>query len=498
MRTWFWTLLLLVAAVALAVVLREHSGNVIVILPPWRVQVSTTFAALLIIALFVAIYVSLRLLGWLFSVPGSLRTWHGRRAQRRDHDLLERGWVELLQGRYAQAERDLSRLLTQTKASNRKAIAALSAARAAHGLGKHQRRDALLGMADDYLGDDQSLRQAAAVAGADMLLEQGRAQEALARLGAQQDDKHCPLHVARLMLRAHAELGHHAQILSLARNLVRRGLMEREQASPVIDQAGAALLGQADGDAWHAVWKDFKSDERTLPRIALAAACGFESQGKPDDATRILEAAISARMAPELLAAYARCDADQVPHRLEKAETWRKKYPDDPDLLASLGELCLIGQIWGTAERYLQRSLSLRDDARVHALLGNLYERLDRPLLARHHWRQAAAAGKTLPLLTSDAPLPAADTRSDPIVPDVEGLEELTPFAMGGSAMVVTRAATSPDASATRPVDDEAVTAQGNIEELFDSAVPPSIDPLDAPSETDKPSHPSAQDAELR
>jgi len=152
MRAWFWTLLLLLVAVTLAVMLREHGGNVILVMPPWRVQVSTTFAVLLLISLFVAIHVGLRLLGWLGSLPERMRTWKGRRAQRRDHDLLERGWVALLEGCYDQAERDLTRLLTQTKVPNRKVIAALSAARAAHSLGKYHRRDALLGMADDYLG----------------------------------------------------------------------------------------------------------------------------------------------------------------------------------------------------------------------------------------------------------------------------------------------------------------------------------------------------------
>ena len=37
MRTWFWTLLLAVVAVALAVVLRSHSGNVLLLVWPWRI-----------------------------------------------------------------------------------------------------------------------------------------------------------------------------------------------------------------------------------------------------------------------------------------------------------------------------------------------------------------------------------------------------------------------------------------------------------------------------
>ncbi|KAG1301638.1 hypothetical protein G6F63_016794 [Rhizopus arrhizus] len=54
--------------------------------------------------------------------------------------------------------------------------------------------------------------------------------------------------------------------------------------------------------------------------------------------------------------------------------------------------LCLNGQLWGQAERYLLRSLSRRSDAQTHALLGSLYDRLDRPADAVRHWRLATAA----------------------------------------------------------------------------------------------------------
>ena len=100
MRTWFWTVFLVVVAVALAVVLQAHTGNVVLLVPPYRVEVSFTLAVLLLVATFVALYVTLRLLAWLVALPGRVRDWRGRRAQARDHDLMEKGWVGLLEGRF--------------------------------------------------------------------------------------------------------------------------------------------------------------------------------------------------------------------------------------------------------------------------------------------------------------------------------------------------------------------------------------------------------------
>ncbi|MBO9332394.1 protoheme IX synthesis protein [Achromobacter xylosoxidans] len=422
MRTWFWTLLLAVVAVALAVVLRSHSGNVLLLIWPWRIEMSLTLAVLLIVAAFIVLYVGLRLLAWLLAIPDRVRAWRGKRAQARDHELLERGWIGLLEGRYTTAEKDLTKLLDQTKVRTRCVLAALSAARAAHGLGEFDRRDRLLATAQEQAGAEPGLIEATATVSADMLLDQGRAERALAVLEPLADGGARHLHTMRLLLRAHAALHHDEEVFSLARGLVRRNAMARPEADHLIDASGSARLRAAAGtESWRAIWKDLKAEERLLPEIALAGAAGFEAAGEANEAARVLEAAIAVKFNPALVAAYARCEAEQVSRRLARAETWLQQRPTDPDLLTALGMLCLNGQLWGQAERYLLRAISRRSDAQTHALLGSLYDRLDRPADAVRHWRLATAASMALPVLASDAALPAADTGSDPYRVDAEG-----------------------------------------------------------------------------
>lgn len=422
MRTWFWTLLLAVIAVALAVVLRSHSGNVLLLVWPWRINMSLTLAVLLVVATFIVLYVGLRLLAWLLAIPDRVRVWRGKRAQARDHELLERGWIGLLEGRYAVAEKDLTKLLDQTKVQTRRVLAALSAARAAHGLGEFDRRDRLLATAQEQAGTDPGMVEATATVSADMLLDQGRPERALAVLAPLADGGARHLHTMRLLLRAHTALHHHDQVFTLARGLVRRNALARSEADALIDASGAARLrAAARGDGWRAIWKDLKAEERLLPDIALSGAAAFDAAGEANEAARVLEAAIAVKFNPTLVAAYARCEADQVSRRLAKAETWLQQRPTDPDLLTALGMLCLNGQLWGQAERYLLRSLSRRSDAQTHALLGSLYDRLDRPADAMRHWRLATAASMALPVLAADAALPAADTGSDPYHLDAEG-----------------------------------------------------------------------------
>lgn len=416
MRTWLWTLLLAVVAVALAVVLRAHTGNVLLMITPWRIEMSLTLAVLLQLASFVALYIVLRLVGWLLAIPERMRAWQGRRAQARDQELIEQGWIGLLEGRYVNAEKDFAKLHGQTRSATRRVLAALSAARAAHQMGEFARRDQLLDASRENAGTDLRLQEATASVAADMLLDQGQAQKALDLLEPLQDGGVRHLHTLRLLLRAEKALEHHERVFTLARSLLRRHAIDKSDALQLIDQSGAARLraGMASGDGWRGIWKEMKSEERVLPNIALAAAAAFDGGGESVEAGRILEAAIVDKFNPTLVTAYAHCEADQVPRRLAKAETWLQQRPADANLLTALGLLCLNGQLWGQAERYLERGLSRRNDPQTHALLGRLYDRLNRSDDAMRHWRLATEARMALPVLAVDTLLPAAETQADP------------------------------------------------------------------------------------
>src|SRR6185437_16182435 len=211
MRTWLWTLLLVVVAVCVAVVLRQHPGNVLLMISPWRVEMSLTMALLSLVALFVVLYVVLRLLGWLLAIPDRMRAWSGRRAQARDQELVEQGWIGLLEGRYAQAEKGFIKLHSQTRSVTRRVLAALSAARAAHQMGEYARRDQMLEAAQAGAGADAPLQEAVASVTADLLLAQGQAQKALDALAPLQDGGARHLHTLRLLLRAEKALDHHDQ-----------------------------------------------------------------------------------------------------------------------------------------------------------------------------------------------------------------------------------------------------------------------------------------------
>lgn len=415
MRTSLKLLVLLAIAVAAALLLRDSSGYFMVVTGDERRTVSLAAGLVFIVIAFFVFYLVFRLIGFLMDAPTRIRTWNQRRHTRKDYDLLERGWVELLEGRSSPAEKDLTRLLNRSRDSGRQALASLAAAKAAHNQARYAERDALLLTAQSKAEGNPRMQDATATIRAEMLLEQGESKQALALLeplakagGANQD------HIQKLLLRGYKQIGNQDKLLDVARTLTKKGAIDDFEGRRLIEHAGAAVMKATTRDSWANTWKSFSSAEKTMPLIALAAAEKAQAAGHADTAGQILETSLRDQIDARLLNAYVQCPQEQVNARLTKAQQWLEKDENNPDLLNALGFLCLAAQLWGQAERYLTRSLKLREDPRTHSLLGALYDRLGKPTEAVKHWRFASASISMLPVVAGEKYLPAADTRMDP------------------------------------------------------------------------------------
>lgn len=473
MRSWLWFVALLAAAVAAALILHDHAGNVIIIAQPWRIELSLSLAVVVLVVGFMVLHGLLRTLYWLGSSPGRLRAWRGRRAQRRDTELLESGWINVLEGRYVQAGRDLSTLLSHTRSADRKVLAGLSAGRALHMLGEYARRDQLLQLARTGAGQDSRLRQAVDTVTAEMFLDQNRGTEALALLEPWQDASSRFLHGTRLLLRAHRQLGHADQVYRLTRVLLRRSAIDDRQAHQFICESTAQRLATVEEAGWKGLWGDLTTEERIDPGVALAAAEARERLGHPDEAARILEAALGRSLDDRLLRAYSRCEPEQAADRLAHAESWLKAAPDNPGLLAALGQICLVARLWGQGEHYLNRSLALRDDVHIHALLGTLDDALGRPAEALEHWRKACSAADVV-VPDVNRLLPPADVRADPRPGVGATAADTVDLPASGQAAAGARPRTAaPGRPGTRTTQLQGAPAD---DEYFDTAPIPGVD----------------------
>ena len=105
MRALFWLLILAALAVGLAVAARYNDGYVLLVLPPWRAEVSLNLFVLACIAGFFAIYLLARAVSHTLALPRAVAEFRRRRQQEKAALALRDAWRLLQEGRYGHAMR---------------------------------------------------------------------------------------------------------------------------------------------------------------------------------------------------------------------------------------------------------------------------------------------------------------------------------------------------------------------------------------------------------
>jgi HemY protein len=394
MRGLLWLLAASAAAVTLVLLARVDSGYVLFFYPPWRVEMSMVFFCVAAIACFALLYLGLRLIGHALALPATVSAWRARRGRERAHAALAAALQAYYEGRYARAEKQAEVAFERGPAPG---VAALLAARAAHQMRDFERRDRWLERAD---AAGEGLQEARLVSRAELALEDRdftAARDALRNLhGAG------PKHVAttRLLLRAERGAGAWDEVLRLASQLSKRDAIAPGLAEEYKLQATVELLARAADDpaGFERRWREIAAADRIQPRIAAAGARHATTLGKALLAREIVENALAAEWAPQLVSLYgelpeamdAEGRAAEARARIERAEGWLLERNRDAQLLATLGRLCTQAELWGKARSFLEASLSFEETRGARVELARLAERLGQADEAQRHFRKAA------------------------------------------------------------------------------------------------------------
>ena len=399
MRWIFWLLGLFAAAVAAALLLTYNVGYALFVLPPYRVELSLNLLGLLIIAAIGLGYFLLRFAAVVINLPAAVREYHERQRREKGRQSLVDAVQAFFQGRFGRAERAAANAIELGEAP---VLGAALAARAAHELRRFTERDAYLARAQGLSREDATTR---AMTAAELLLEERRAEDALAALNAL-PEKHTG--ALQLELKAHQMAGNWPQAIALIDQLERRGALDSERAQQLRCYGYAASLKRRglDRGELEECWNKIPAQAQREPTIAAPAARAFILAGDCASAARIIEASLGDTWDSELVALYADCvDRDAVA-RIERAETWLKTQPRDAALLLTLGKLCSSAGLWGKAQNYLEASISVEPTYSAHVALAELHERLGAPQQAQTHYR--ASLDLAIAQLRRSPPVPLA------------------------------------------------------------------------------------------
>ena len=157
MRWMVWVLVAFATAVGLALLMRFNHGNVAILWPPYRVEISVNLALALLLALFGALHLLLVGTARALRLPQRVRDYRQRRQQDIAVGALRDSVLAFFEGRHGRVERHA--LLARTSPVTA-APAALLAARSAQRMQEQSRRDRWLQEAQGDAGAGHGVMQA--------------------------------------------------------------------------------------------------------------------------------------------------------------------------------------------------------------------------------------------------------------------------------------------------------------------------------------------------
>lgn len=391
MRSAMWLAFLFAIAIVLGLFANGNAGHVTVYFPPYRVDASLNLFITAVIAILVMSLVAWRTFAAILDLPKQAAAYRRKQREAKATLHLTNAIEDIFAGRFAKA------LKAAQAASANPVIfetAALLAAHAAHRLGEPQVRDQWL----EKITSEQH-RQAKLVATADMQIGSNDPQGALQTIEQLQRGGARQIFVQRIALRANQQLKRWDEVLRLAHSLVKRDALHPVLAKKTIQEAVGHLVREksSDQEALLRIWKNLPKEDRQIPKIVDAIARGLITSGQANFARELIEESLEARWDSDLLDCYAHCveDASGALVMTQKLEQWQMRYPMEPVVQLTLGQVCLHQKLWGKAKTSFESVI--RDSrakssmkAKAHLCLAQMHEQLQDADKAADQYKLAA------------------------------------------------------------------------------------------------------------
>lgn len=375
MRILILGLLGLAASVLMALAVKEDNGYILIGYGQWTVEGSLAFFLLMNLALFVLLYLSLRILSRVSSTPRKLHDWRQHRGAVKARKALTQGLVELSEGNWKRAEKDLVRFAGKSETP---LLNYLAAARSAQQQDAHERRDHYLQLAHESMPEADV---AVGLTQAELQLDHAQLEQALATLKHLQEIAPRHTHVLKLLKELYLRLDDWPALGQLLPELKKRRVIDPEELQKLELRVHHHQLSQAAQDEnltrLQTVWNRIPFAIRSKEEMVTTYVNHLMNRDEHNQVEHILRDSINRHWSDDLVELYGRVPADESARQLSVAEGWLKDRPRNAPLLLTLGRLCLRSKLWGKARTYLEASIGIEPTIAAYRALGALLERME-------------------------------------------------------------------------------------------------------------------------
>ena len=302
------------------------------------------------------------------------------RSARRKKALMHatRGMIHYVNGRWGSAHRLLDQAADAGQAP---LITYLAAARAAHQQGDHEASTRCLRKADKVA---PSAEWAVGITRAELLLDRGQREQALAILKRLHKKAPNHAHVLKLLKKNYEELKDWNALLKLLPDLRKRKVVSNDEYHRLHHQIYHALFDQAyqlgkekSGNSARlqpavSVWKSLSSQHKKENFFICEYARVMVLLGVEEDAELFIRKQLPQRYSQQLIQLYGNLSQCEQQKQISAAEGLLMLHQNDPVLLLNLGRICMRCELIGKAEEYFKRCLAIKPSEEAYSLMGQL------------------------------------------------------------------------------------------------------------------------------
>lgn len=403
MNTMIFFLVCLALALSLGLIALDDPGYVLISREPYEIEVSLALFGVLIVMLFALVYFAVRLVMRSLRARSDLSDWQDKRARQKATREMIYGYAKLIEGDWAEAERELTQRLDHSETP---LLNYLGAAYAAQQVGDYSRRDQYLGWARKI---DRKFRDAVDLTQARLQYQAGQYDAVRLTLdGMSTALKRRPL-VERMeaeLLRQNQDWNALEQKLPLLKKHNAYGEqeileLEHQTYSHVFDKT----LDESDNsNEITRTWSSLPKEQRKDPEMLRTYVEKLLTAGKHDQAEDTIKLTLNQEWMPELLWLFDRIYRVNEAERTRQYLVWLEKHPQDPVLLQLLARQKNKEGELEQAQDYYSSALRNGADRSAYLELGALLEKSGEHAEALKCYRRGLEVKITR---TKAAPVPA-------------------------------------------------------------------------------------------
>lgn len=374
MKRFIFYLLVLFVAIWIGLKIKNDPGYALFAYQHWTVEMPLWFGALIILVGFLLLHELLLLFRGASHLGTRMSTWLQHRRESSAHQKTSRGLLDLAEGKWLDAEKNL---LKAVENNNMPLINYLAAARAAQEQGHYEKRDDYLRLAHQCAPDGEV---AVGLTQAQLQLSHQQLEQGLATLSHLQTLVPHHTHVLKLLMKLYYDLNDWKQLLDLLPSLKKHHVINKQEQEKMTIECYQGIFAYLKPEAsikmLHELWQDIPRTVKKEPTLIKCYAEKLLAFDENDQAEAILRDSLKHHWDRDLICLYGKLDSAHLDKQVAVAESWLKHYGHCPDLLLALGRIAMRSQLWGKAKDYIARSLDLEERSESYLVYGELLQNL--------------------------------------------------------------------------------------------------------------------------